>query len=100
MFTDAIKVSSVNIQQGVSHAAHVLQRSGWTPDAFQHIIMHQTSQMSLYDAAREINSSFKKEICNQNNVINILAQRSYTATTPHVVALIDYIRSNMIRSAD
>jgi amino acid adenylation domain-containing protein len=100
MFTDAIKVSSVNIQQAISHAAHILQRSGWTPDAFQHIIMHQTSQMSLYDAAREINSFFKKEICNQNNVINNLAQRGNTATTTHIVALMDYILSNKIRSGD
>jgi amino acid adenylation domain-containing protein len=100
MFTDSVRVSSVNIQQAVSHAAHILQRSGWSPDAFQHIIMHQTSQMSLYDAAREINSFFKKEICNQNNVINNIAQRGNTATTTHIVALMDYILSNKIRSGD
>lgn len=100
MFTDSVRVSAVNIQQAVSHATYVINRSGWAPAAFQHIIMHQTSQMTLYDAAREINSVFKKEVCTRNNVINNIAQRGNTATTTHVVALMDYILSNKIRSGE
>src|SRR5947209_4737662 len=100
MYTDSIKVSSVNIQQAVSHAAYVLKRSKLAPDAFQHIIMHQTSKMTINDAAREINSHFGQEICNQDNVIYNLAERGNTATTTHFVALMDHILSNKIRSED
>ncbi len=100
MYTDSIKVSSVNIQQAVTHAAHVLRRSKVSPAAFQHIIMHQTSKMTINDAAREINSHFGQEICNQDNVIYNLAERGNTATTTHFVALMDHILSNKIRSGD
>jgi len=100
MYTDAVKVSAVNIQQAVSHAAYTLERSGWSPEAFQHIIMHQTSKMTLNDAAREINSYFKREVCNQNNVINNITDRGNTATTTHVVVLMDAILSNRIKSGD
>lgn len=100
MYTDAVKVSAVNIQQAVSHAAYTLGRSGWSPEAFQHIIMHQTSKMTLNDAAREINSYFKREVCNQNNVINNITDRGNTATTTHMVVLMDAILSNRIKSGD
>jgi amino acid adenylation domain-containing protein len=100
MFTDSVKVSSVNIQQAVSHAAYVLERSAWSPEAFQHIIVHQTSQMTINDAAREINSFLGRELCTKDNVINNIAERGNTATTTHVVALMDYILSNKIHSGD
>jgi len=100
MFTDSVKVSSVNIQQAVSHAAYVLGRSAWSPEAFQHIIVHQTSQMTINDAAREINSFMGREICTKENVINNIAERGNTATTTHFVALMDYILSNKIHSGD
>ena len=100
MYTDSIKVSSVNIQQAVTHAAHVLKRSRLSPGAFQHIIMHQTSKMTIHDAAREINSHFGQEICNQDNVIYNLAERGNTATTTHIVALMDHILSNKIKAGD
>lgn len=100
MYTDAVRVAAVNIQQAISHAAYTLERSGWQPEAFQHIIMHQTSKMSINDAAREINSYFKREICNQDNIIHNLADRGNTATTTHIVALMDHILSNRIRSGD
>ncbi len=100
MYTDSVKVSAVNIQQAVSHAAYTLERSGWSPEAFQHIIMHQTSRMTLNDAAREINSYFKREICNQENVINNITDRGNTATTTHFVALMDSILANTIKSGE
>jgi amino acid adenylation domain-containing protein len=100
MFTDAVRVAAVNIQQAVSHAAYTLEQSGWSPDAFQHILMHQTSTMSIRDAAREINSFFGKEICNNKNVIYNLADRGNTATTTHFVALMDRILSGEIKSGE
>jgi amino acid adenylation domain-containing protein len=100
MYTDAVRVASLNIQQAISHAVYTLERAEWSPEAFQHIIMHQTSKMSLNDAAREINRVFGREVCTQDNVIYNLAERGNTASTTHVVALLDYILSNKIKSGD
>ncbi len=56
--------------------------------------------MTLNDAAREINSYFKREICNQENVINNITDRGNTATTTHFVALMDSILANTIKSGE
>jgi amino acid adenylation domain-containing protein len=98
MYTDSVKVSAVNIQHAVAHAAHVLERSGWPHEAFQHVVMHQTSKMTIYDAGREINSYFGKEVCHEGNLINNIAERGNTATTTHFVALMDHILSRRIKS--
>lgn len=98
MYTDSVKVSAVNIQQAVAHAARVIARSGWPHDAFQHIVMHQTSKMTIYDAGREINSYFGREVCHEGNLINNIAERGNTATTTHTVALMDSILANRIKS--
>jgi 3-oxoacyl-[acyl-carrier-protein] synthase III len=98
MYTDSVKVSAVNIQQAVAHAAHMIERSGWSHEAFQHIIMHQTSRMTIYDAGREINSYLGKEVCHDGNLINNIAERGNTASTTHFVALMDHILSNRIKS--
>jgi len=98
MYTDSVKVSAVNIQQAVAHAAHVMERSGWPPESFQHVIMHQTSKMTIYDAGREVNSYLGKEVCHEGNLISNIAERGNTATTTHFVALMDNILSNRIKA--
>jgi amino acid adenylation domain-containing protein len=98
MYTDSVKVSAVNIQQAVAHAARVMERSGWPPEAFQHVIMHQTSKMTIYDAGREVNSYLGKEVCHEGNLISNIAERGNTATTTHLVALMDNILSNRIKA--
>jgi amino acid adenylation domain-containing protein len=100
MFTDAVRVAAVNITQALSHAAYTLERAGWQPEILQHIIMHQTSEMSIRDAAREINTYFGREVCNQQNVIVNLRDRGNTATTTHMVALMDRILSGEIKSGE
>ncbi len=100
MFTDAVRVAAVNITQAISHAAYTLDRAGWQPEILQHIIMHQTSEMSIRDAAREINTYFGREVCNQQNVIVNLRDRGNTATTTHTVALMDRILSGEIKSGE
>lgn len=100
MFTDAVRVAAVNITQALSHAAYTLDRAGWQPEILQHIIMHQTSEMSIRDAAREINTYFGREVCNQQNVIVNLRDRGNTATTTHMVALMDRILSGEIKSGE
>ncbi len=100
MYTDAVTVSSVNMKQAVSHAGVVIERSQWQKDAFQHIIVHQTSQTTINDVAREINNYFGQEICKQESVINNIAERGNTATTTHMIAVMDNIRNNRIQSGD
>jgi amino acid adenylation domain-containing protein len=100
MYTDAVRVSAVNMKYAVAHAAQIIARSGWPHDAFQHIIIHQTSSTTIRDAAREINSYFGKEVCTQDNVINNIAERGNTATTTQMVAIMDHVRSNRIQSGD
>ncbi|HEX4207108.1 MAG TPA: AMP-binding protein, partial [Ktedonobacteraceae bacterium] len=100
MYTDAVKVSAVNMTQAVAHAANVLKRSGWPSEAFQHIIIHQTSGTTIPDAARAINEHFGYEVCKQENVINNIAERANTATTTQMVAIMDTIRSGRIHSGD
>ncbi len=100
MYTDAVTVSAVNMKQAVSHAGLVIERSQWQKDAFQHIIVHQTSQTTINDVAREINNYFGQEICKQESVINNIAERGNTATTTHMIAVMDNIRNNRIQSGD
>jgi amino acid adenylation domain-containing protein len=100
MYTDAVRVSAVNMTQAVAHAANILKRSGWPSEAFQHIIIHQTSGTTIRDAARAINSYFGTEVCKQENVIYNIEDRANTATTTHIVAIMDHIRSGRIKSGD
>jgi amino acid adenylation domain-containing protein len=100
MYTDAVRVSAVNMTQAVAHAASILKRSGWPSDAFQHIIIHQTSGTTIRDAARAINNYFGAEVCKQENVIYNIEDRANTATTTQVVAIMDHIRSGYIKSGD
>ncbi|GCE20003.1 non-ribosomal peptide synthetase [Dictyobacter kobayashii] len=100
MYTDAVTVSAVNLKQAVSHAGMIMERTQWPKDSFQHIIVHQTSNTTINDVPREINKYFGEEICKQDSVINNIAERGNTATTTHMIALMDSIRSNRIQSGD
>jgi 3-oxoacyl-[acyl-carrier-protein] synthase III len=100
MYTDAVKLTDVAVKLGAKHALMVLQRAGWSPESFQHLIMHQTSSMTLNSAMREINRLMNGSICHGRNTINNLEQRGNTASTAHFVALADHIQNNNINSGD
>ncbi|GCE05927.1 non-ribosomal peptide synthetase [Dictyobacter aurantiacus] len=100
MYTDAVTVSAVNLKQAVSHAGMIMERTQWPKEAFQHIIVHQTSNTTINDVPREINKYFGEEFCKQESVINNIAERGNTATTTHMIALMDNIRSNRIQPGD
>jgi 3-oxoacyl-[acyl-carrier-protein] synthase III len=100
MLTDTFKLTAVNLHHAIMHADYTRKRIGWSPDAFQHLIMHQVSRMSLEGAVRKINKLYKKDICDRENVINNLPERGNTATTSHMVALNDCIQKNRIKSGD
>ncbi|UCH96111.1 MAG: hypothetical protein JSV88_04455 [Candidatus Aminicenantes bacterium] len=100
MFAESIKLTEVAVKNAAKHAMHILKESKWSPESFQHIIMHQTSTTSLRDAMREINSLFGKKICHEHNTIDNLAERGNTASTSHFVAVMDNIRNNRINPGD
>lgn len=100
MYTDAVQVSAVNMKQAISHAHHIIEQAKWPYDAFQHILVHQTSKTTIQDVARAFNSYFGAEICSQDNVINNIAERANTATTTHMIAIMDYIRNGSIVSGE
>lgn len=100
MLTDSIKSSAVAIPHAVMHAAHMLERGGCTPDDFQHLILHQTSETALRGVVSEIERVFPKAIACEGKVVNNLAERGNTATTTHFVALMDEIRAGRMHSGD
>jgi 3-oxoacyl-[acyl-carrier-protein] synthase III len=100
MYTDSVNLTDVALKAGATHALNALQAAGWLPEIFQHLIMHQTSSMTLNSARREINLLLKNEICHDGNTINNLEQRGNTASTSHFIALADHIRNNNIHSGD
>lgn len=98
MYTDSIRLSAAAIRHAASHAIHGLRDSGWVPSEIEHLIMHQTSKMTLNDAASEINRILGGPVCHDGNVVCNLAERGNTATTSHLVALVDLMRDGTIKS--
>ena len=100
MYTDSLKLTDAAVKSGAKHSINMLQQAGWSPESFQHLIMHQTSTMTLNSAKREINRLMNDRICNDKNTINNLDQRGNTASTAHFIAIADHIRNNNINSGD
>ena len=100
MYTDSVKLTDVAVKSGAKHSINMLEQAGWLPERFQHLIMHQTSSMTLNSAKREINRLMNNRICHDGNTINNLEHRGNTASTAHFVALADQIRNNKINSGD
>lgn len=100
MYTDSVNLTDVAVKSGAKHAMHTLQRAGWSHESFQHLIMHQTSSMTMNSARQEINRLLNGEICHDGNTINNLQRRGNTASTSHFVAVADQIRENKIHSGD
>ena len=100
MLTDAIKLTGVTLQQAIKHTDYMQKLSEWSFDAFQHLIMHQTSRMTIENAKQEINKFYHKNVCHEGNVVNNLAERGNTASTSYFVALKDFILKDRIKSGD
>lgn len=100
MYTDSVNLTNAGIKSGARNAMDVLQKAGWPPESFQHLIMHQTSSMTLNSARGEINRLLNNRICHDGNTINNLEQRGNTASTAHIIALTDNIRQNNIKAGD
>jgi 3-oxoacyl-[acyl-carrier-protein] synthase III len=100
MLTDSVNLTDAGIKSGAESALNVLKREGWYPDKFNHLILHQTSKMTLNSARKEINDRLDEPILHDENTINNLEERGNTASTSHFVALYDHIQNNRIHSGD
>ncbi len=100
MYTDSVKLTQAAIGAGAHYALDILRKSDWSPDEFQHLVMHQTSRMTLHSAKREINKIVGRKIIHQENLIDNLTNRGNTASTSHFVALADSFLENRIAPGD
>ncbi len=100
MLTDALELTDAAARHGSEHALRTLERAGWPSDAFDHLIVHQTSRTALNGAVSAINRRLGRRACHPGNTLDNLARRGNTATTTHLVALADGIESGRIRSGD
>ncbi|RDV15368.1 3-oxoacyl-ACP synthase [Pontibacter diazotrophicus] len=100
MHTDSVNLTDVAIKSGAAAALDVLQRAGWSPADIQHLVLHQTSKLTLNSAKNEINSLLSNDILHDGNTVNNLEQRGNTASTSHFIAIADQIRENKMQSGD
>ena len=100
MHTDALKLTDVGTRLGATHALETITNAGWSYDAFDHLILHQTSRTGMGGAMRAINRLMKDRVCHKGNTIDNLERRGNTATTSHFVALADNIRNRRIKSGE
>ncbi|MEO8110493.1 MAG: 3-oxoacyl-[acyl-carrier-protein] synthase III C-terminal domain-containing protein [Ginsengibacter sp.] len=100
MYTDSVNLTDAAIKFGAKNALEVLKSAGWPPDKFDHLVMHQTSSMTLNSAKQEINRLLNSQVCHEGNTVNNLEERGNTASTSHFVAIADYIHNNKIQPGD
>lgn len=100
MYTDSINQTTVAAKNAVMHGTEVMRRCGWSPEGFDRLIMHQTSEMALRDVARALNNAFGRPVCHDGNTVYNLAERGNTASTTHFVALRDLILKGEMKSSE
>src|SRR4051812_14308529 len=100
MLTDAIALSAATVKEAVPHALKVMRRNGWSVDDLQHLIMHQTSRLSIQQAVRVVERETSRRLPRSLNVVDNLATCGNTATTTHVVAAVHEVESGRINTGD
>ena len=100
MFTDPMPMTAVALRHGGMHAAQTLKDRGWQTARVDHLILHQTSEMALRGAVRELGATMGEGFCRPDNTILNVAERGNTATTTHMLALYEHIMSGRIQSGD
>lgn len=98
MYTDAIKVTEAVVPHAAQHAKLVVDRNGWPLDRINHIVPHQTSQLTMQEAKKEIGRLYDYDF--DGLFVNNLAERGNTSSNSHFLALLDSITSGRIKSGD
>lgn len=94
MYTDAIKVTEAVVPHAARHAKQIIDRNGWPLDRIDHIVPHQTSQLTMQEAKKEFHRLYHYDFgdCFLNN----LAKRGNTSSNSHFLALFDAINDAKI----
>ena len=100
MFTDPVKSAAVTIKEAVRHCLEALGRNHWACGILKWLIMHQTSEVTLDGAMREINRAAGKQVARRGNTVFHLAQRGNTATNSHFLAVRENIDAGKIAAGD
>jgi len=100
MYTDAARLGPLAAVRAMAHSLATLKKHGWSVDAVQHLIPHQTSRKTFVDMANELNRMFKKEGWAETIIVDNLAHRGNTASTSHFVAVMDHIANGRIQTGD
>jgi 3-oxoacyl-[acyl-carrier-protein] synthase III len=98
MHTDAIMVSEAVIPHAAKHAHEVLRRNSWDDARVDHVIPHQTSELTMKAGLREMRRLFQHDF--SDRLVNNLAERGNTSSNAHFVALYDAIRNKVIHTND
>ena len=100
MYNDPVKLTEVSIKNGGHHAWSLFRNSGIPVESFDHLIIHQTSRMTIQNVMDEINKQLNGHYFDDENTINNLSDRGNTASTAHFVAVNDNILNRRINSGD
>ena len=100
LLTDSLRLSAVIIREAVQHFAYAQRSADWSADAFRHVLVHQTSETSLRDAARELNQHFGREVWPAESLISNLEERGNIASATQFIALAESLQAGRIRRGD
>jgi len=100
MFTDSAKLFDTAIRHSASHVVRLLGDLGWSDYRPDHIIIHQSGQTAVHEAAWRLNERAQAKMCDDENMINNVADRGNTASTTHFVAIWDNVLSGRIKAGD
>jgi len=98
MITDAIRVSEAVIPHAAKHTEMILKRNQWANERVQHLIPHQTSQLTMKAGMREIKRLLNFDF--SDRIVNNLTHRGNTSSNSHFLALHDFIHNGKINAGD
>ncbi|MEM6330923.1 MAG: 3-oxoacyl-[acyl-carrier-protein] synthase III C-terminal domain-containing protein [Planctomycetota bacterium] len=94
MYTDAIKVTEAVVPHAARHAKLVVDRNGWPLERIDHVVPHQTSQLTMQEAKKEIERLYGFD-CG-DRLLNNLAERGNTSSNSHFLAIADAIGAGRV----
>ncbi len=99
MYTQSKNLHDVATVEGAASVCAMANEYG--PEKIDVFMCHQTSRISIWNGIRMVNKGLKdgfRGYFNRDNVIENLAQRGNTSTTTHMLAVMDYIKTDRLHS--
>jgi len=98
MHTDSIRVTESVLPHAAKHAGYLLGKNQWALEEIQHVIPHQTSELTMKAGMREIRRLLEHDF--SDRLINNLRHRGNTSSNAHFIALHDAIQELRINTGD